>query len=332
MIQIVTFPAAEGFIVPYKGWDVFRHMLKRYGVDGVEALWIPGEKDKTMPNDMLVGCQLAIVDDWFDFMKKDAPELMRRYSSWSRVHMCYSGIHPFNLLAAYRQNLEEAIACDVKYVVYEVFNITSEEFWTYEWRHDDYAILDATIETINYLLRNTEPTFDFLVENSWWPGFRFTDPHMTEYLLSRINYPRVGIMLDTGHLMNTDPSIQNEADGADYILSQYRAHGELGKYVRGLKLNQSISGAYAMASRLPLDAIPEEFLVPDNDDGEAAWQMRMRFIDRKNAWSSPAAGLVVSEIEPEYLCHNSYYIDQMTRFYRRLSLQQKAIEEGYSLL
>ena len=332
MIQTASFPGADSFVIPYKGWDVFRHMLKREGIDGLECLWIPGEKDKTLPDDMLIGCRLSIVDDWYDFMKKDTPELLRRYSTWHRVQMCYSGIHPFNLLVAYRQNLEEAIAGNVQYVVYEVANVTSEEFWTYEWQHDDYAILDATIEIINRLLRNVEPTFDFLLQNSWWPGFTFTDPKLTEYLLSHIDYPRVGIMLDTGHLMNTDTSIRSQEEGAEYILSQYRAHGELGKNVLGLNFNQSISGAYAKASCLPLDAIPKEFLVPDCEDGEIMQQIRLRYIDQKKAWSSPVAGLIIDEIEPKYLCHAFYYCDSMMPFFKQLKQQKTAIEEGYKLL
>ena len=50
------------------------------------------------------------------------------------------------------------------------------------------------------------------------PEFKFTEPEKTEYLLSRINYPRVGIMLDTGHLMNTDWHIRSQWDGIKYIL------------------------------------------------------------------------------------------------------------------
>ena len=79
-------------------------------------------------------------------------------------------------------------------------------------------MLDAAIEFINELLRGVEPTFDFLVENQWWPGFTFTDPEKTEYLLSGINYPRVGIMLDTGHLMSTNQGIRSQKQAVAYIL------------------------------------------------------------------------------------------------------------------
>ena len=33
-----------------------------------------------------------------------------------------------------------------------------------------------------------------------------------------MSYPRRGIMLDTGHLMITEPAIADEDEGADYIL------------------------------------------------------------------------------------------------------------------
>ena len=105
-------------------------------------------------------------------------------------------------------------------------------------------LLPGAIEFINHLLWKVEPTFDFLVENQWWPGFTFTDPAETEYLLSRIDYPRTGIMLDTGHLMNTNTRLRTQRQGVEYILKQYRAHGELAKRVLGVHFHQSLSGAY----------------------------------------------------------------------------------------
>lgn len=39
-------------------------------------------------------------------------------------------------------------------------------------------------------------------------------------LFEKIKHKNVGIMLDTGHLMNTNPELQTEEDGIEYILKQ----------------------------------------------------------------------------------------------------------------
>lgn len=51
-------------------------------------------------------------------------------------------------------------------------------------------------------------------------------------------------MLDTGHLMNTNPELQTEQDGIEYILKTVKALGEDRKLIRGLHLNCSLSGDY----------------------------------------------------------------------------------------
>ncbi len=119
-----------------------------------------------------------------------------------------------------------------------------EESCTYRWLHSDCEVLDGAIEFINELLRGVEPSFDFLVENQWRPGFTFTEPEKTEYLLSQIEYPRKGIMLDTGHLMNTNRDIRSQADGINYISEMIGLHGSMKDRIKGVHFHQSVSGRY----------------------------------------------------------------------------------------
>ena len=83
-----------------------------------------------------------------------------------------------------------------------------------------------------------------LFENLWWPGLRLTDPAVVRAFFEKITHKNVGIMLDTGHLMNTDPSLQSERDGVEYILKIVKALGQDRKLIRGLHLNCSLSGEY----------------------------------------------------------------------------------------
>ena len=200
---------------------------------------------------------------------------------------------------AYRADLERAVRCGARYTVFHVSDVSQEEGWTYRWLHDDRAVLDASLEIINEMLRGVAPTFDFLVENQWWPGFTFTDPAQTDYLLSRINFPRVGVMLDTGHLMNTNPDLKTQEEGAAYIRRCYRAHGQLGKAVLGLHFHQSLSGDYVRAHvGVYPEAVPRDFF-----EGFAANYAHVQQIDRHEPWTVPEAGRLVREIAPKYLTH-----------------------------
>ncbi len=327
MIQSINFPIAPSCIAPYGSWEGLDRKLKALGLDGVEGIWDPDEVDETFPAAMLTGCHLIFYPDWLDFYRQDEAALLRKFRSMETVEKAYRGTRPEDLVAQYREDLARAIRYGADYVVFHVSDVSQEEGWTYRWLHDDYAVMDASLEIINDILRDASPTFDFLVENQWWPGFTFTDPEKTEYLLSRINFPRVGIMLDTGHLMNTNPSLRSQKQGAEYILRQYRAHGELGRAVLGMHFHQSLSRDYVRShiGTYP-ESVPRDFF-----EGFSANYSHVQQIDRHNPWTVPEAGLIVHEIAPKYLTHEltgKKHRSQLAAAKRQL----EAIRKGFAML
>ena len=327
MIQSINFPIMQSCIAPYGSWEALDKKLKALGLDGVEGIWDPDEIDETFPAAMLTGCHLIFYPDWLDFFRQNVPELLRKFGSMETVERAYRGSRPEDLVEQYRADLARAIRYGAKYMVFHVSDVSQEEGWTYRWLHDDYAVLDASLEIINELLRGREPNFDFLLENQWWPSFTFTDPKKTEYLLSRVDYPRVGIMLDTGHLMNTDLSIRSQKQGAAYILERYRAHGELGKAVLGMHFHQSLSRDYVRGhvGTYP-ESVPRDFF-----EGFSANYYHVQHIDRHNPWTVPEAGLIVHEIAPKYLTHElagKKHCSQLAAVKRQL----EAVRKGFALL
>ena len=327
MIQSINFPIVPECIAPYGGWAALAERLRALGIDGVEGIWDPEDVDGTFPAEMLTGCHLVFWPDWLDFYRQNEPELIRKFGSLEILGKIYPGPKPEDLVEAFRKDLARAVRCGARYVVFHVSDVSQEECWTYRWLHDDYAVLDASLEIINEILKGMEPTFEFLVENQWWPGFTFTEPEKTEYLLSRIKFSRTGIMLDTGHLMNTNPALRSQEEGAAYILQKYRAHGELRKAVRGMHFHQSVSGDYVRShvGTYP-DSVPREYL-----EGFAANYAHVQRIDRHEPWTAPEAGLVVHEIAPKYLTHelaNKENCPQLTA----AKIQIEAIQKGFALL
>ena len=199
----------------------------------------------------------------------------------------------------FRDDLAYAVSLGTPYVVFHVSDISLEETYTYRWLHTDEEVLDCSLEFINELLRGVEPSFDFLVENQWWPGFTFTEPQKTEYLLSKIRYPRVGIMLDTGHLMNSNLRIRNQSQGIDYILDMIRSHGSLARYIKGMHFHQSVSGAYV---RKNTGKVPED-LPEDYFEAFAVQYSHIQKIDTHRPWTDPDCVRIIDEVCPEYLTH-----------------------------
>ena len=299
MIQSINFPLSSFSVAPYGGWDALAAAIRALGLDGVEGIVDPVELDESFSPGLLSGYHMVFYPDWLDFYRRNEPELLRKFGSWDMIRRVFLGTRPEDLMRQFKKDLDFALSMNTPYVVFHVSDVSLEEGYTYRWLHTDKEVLDGAVEFINELLRGVEPTFDFLVENQWWPGFTFTDPAQTEYLLSRIEYPRKGIMLDTGHLMNTNPSLRTQAEGIEYIRRAYHAHGRLGEYVLGIHFHQSLSGRYV---RKNTGKLPEDFPA---DYFEAFFREypHIENIDRHRPWTDPRCVVLLDEIRPKYLTH-----------------------------
>ena len=299
MIQSMNFPISAYSIAPYGSWDILAAKVRALGLDGIEGISDPFDPDDSFPTSLLSGYHMVFYADWLDFYRQDRSALLRKFGSMETVRSFYRGTQPEDLMKQFRDDLDLAISMHTPYVVFHVSDVSIEEGYTYRWLHTDREVLDAAIGFINELLRGTDPTFDFLVENQWWPGFTFTDPQKTEYLLSGIEYPRTGIMLDTGHLMNTNPKIRTQADGIEYILEMIRRHGSLKSSILGMHFHQSLSGAYVRktAGRFPED-MPADYF-----EAFSKSYAHIRMIDRHHPWTDPECVKILDEVQLSYLTH-----------------------------
>lgn len=300
MFQSLSLPICRSVLDPCGGWDGIRTALRELEIDGIEAIWGGAwEEMLPPPADIPCGYHLTFWPDWLDFYRDDRAALARKFGSAEAAYVFYGGRGGEHLLSDYKADLARAIAVGAKYVVFHVSDVSLEEGYTYRWEHTHEEVIDAAIECINELLRDIEPTFDFLVENQWWPGFTFTDPALTARLLEGIRYPRKGILLDTGHLMNCNTAIRTEAEGLAYIHAMLDRHGALSREIRGMHLHQSVSGAYVRTWGGKLPAW-------ESDDYGARFGQsygHILQIDRHEPWTDAGVAALIERIEPRYLTH-----------------------------
>ena len=299
MIQTVNFPISSYSIGRYGDWENLRKKIYALGLDGIEAINSPDEVVPDFPEDLVAGYHMTFFVDWVDFWRQDEVKLLHKFGSREMIERVYGGRTPEDLLRHFRNDLAVGQRLKTPYMVFHVSDVSLEEGYTYKWLHSDMEVLDGAIDFINHLLWKVEPTIDFLIENQWWPGFKFTDPKLTEYILSRIEYPRVGIMLDTGHLMNANTKLNTQAEGIAWIMKNIMEHGELAKRIYGLHFHQSLSGAYV---RSHTGSVPPEF------QGDYFEKFGINYshilqIDRHMPWTDPNCVKILDTVQPKYLTH-----------------------------
>ena len=200
------------------------------------------------------------------------------------------------LIRHYRKDLDYARRMRAEYVVFHVTQVSYAESLTYEMRHSDAEVVDAAAAFINELLDGQDYPFWFLMENLWWPGLNMLDAAITSRLLSKVHYEKKGIMLDTGHFMNNHYHLQTPEDAIVCLNQMFDAHEPLLPMIRGIHLNQSLSGAY-MKDYL------QHPLTPKDDPEALATQAFLHIfqIDQHRPFTAPGVRELVDRIAPLYV-------------------------------
>ncbi|MDO4555603.1 MAG: TIM barrel protein [Lachnospiraceae bacterium] len=256
----MNFSIYDGMLSRYEDSGDIMRACKERGLNGLEVIRA-GESDqgKILPG-MVNGVHLYFHIFWMDWWKGDYERLDQEFDSREQWVEYFGGMDRESYLKSIRDDLDYAQEMGAKYVVFHVSEVTLRESYTYQYRYSDEEVIDAAAEVINLVLSGKEYPFDFLVENLWWSGLTLKDPAFTRRLLDKIETKRKGIMLDTGHYMNTSSELLTPEDAVAYLNKMLDAHENAGllPYFKGMHLQMSLSGGYVkwqknMWNRTPLD-------------------------------------------------------------------------------
>ena len=322
MITTFNLPLCQEYLAEYGDWRGLQREAAALGCAGIEGIWAGEELAAELPADLLQGYHLTFFPDWLDMYRNRQTAVKNKFGSMAIAFEHYGGWGPECLLRRYREDLARAERLHPRYLVFHVSDVSLEEGFTYQWQHSNDEVIEAALEVINALLVDyaAEAPWEFLVENQWWPGFTFTEPQQTERLLNGINYPRKGIMLDFGHLLNCNLALHTQAEGAAYVQSMLDRHGQLIQAVRGVHLHYSLSGEFVQrhTGQLPPWWENAYYAVRSVYCYEQVLQ-----IDRHLPWTDEAVLPVLERIAPAYLTHEFNVGSRLER--RQAVLQQQKL-------
>lgn len=284
-------------------WDDMRRFQSRddlldlmRGFDGVELMHFDEDERGVIPPERVIGLHMSYFPCWLDFWNGNEDAVRREFDSLENACQVYGGCDRSAILDRFRQDLKNAHRWGAEYVVFHISESTIGECFSMQYRHSDEEVIDAVTELLNELFADEDGSIALLMENLWQPGLTFTRPEMTRRLLDGVRYPNKGIMLDTGHLLHTNLSLHTQQEGLDYIHRLLDAHGDLCRHIRGMHLNQSLTGEYMQE----IKCNPPDL---SGDYAERCGQMFMYAFtaDKHQPFTCPGVDALVERIAPEYL-------------------------------
>lgn len=301
----------------YPDRESFLHMLS--GFDGVELMCFEPDEQGIIPAEKVNGVHMICPYYWVDFWNGDRAACLKEFDTDGNIRAYYGGDTRQSLLDSFRRDLEIARRYEAEYVVFHVADSGIEETILGEYKHTDAEVIDACCELVNALFSDVENGPMLLLENLWEPGLRFTDPEMTARLLNGVKYAKKGLMLDTGHLMHTMPSLRTQAQYLAYIHEMLDMHGDLCREIRGVHLNQSLTGGLM---RRYMNHPPT--IAADYESRRAQIYDYVFQIDRHRPFTCPGVRELIERISPDYLTFE-FISNDRAEHERMLRAQKKAL-------
>lgn len=299
----MNFSVYDGMLKRYKDSEDIKNAYKKGGLNGLEVIRA-GEPDggKILPG-MVNGVHLYFHIFWMDWWKGDYERLDAEFDSRQQWIDYYGGLDREVYLNYLRDDLNYAEEIGAKYVVFHVAEVTLRESYVYQYKYTDEEVIDASLEIINTLLEEQEYHFDFLVENLWWSGLTLKNVNLTKRLVEGIHSDRKGIMLDTGHYMNTSCELKTPEDAVEYLNEMLDVHEKAGllSWMKGIHLQMSLSGDYVKKQRKEWESNPLDFeKIPFYELFRIAYEHAC-FIDLHQPFIGKGVKELVERIAPNYV-------------------------------
>lgn len=272
--------------------------VRRLGLDGIEHLVFGKETPKPSFKESSVGVHLAYWPYWLGFWNNNKERLKREFKSAKARNDYYFGaLNKDEWLSVIQQNLIAAASIAPEYMVWHVSEADIRETYTFDFQYTDLEVLEAAAEVFNAVSMSIPSYITVLFENLWWPGLRLTDKEKVKFFFDRIQRKNVGIMLDTGHLMNTNPDLTNESEAADYVCRTVENLGELAELIKGVHLSCSLSGSYQKS-------FGRRF---NQQITYAEMYKHIVNIDQHKPFQTKAARRILDYLQPAYVTHEMIY-------------------------
>ncbi len=293
------------------------------GFDGLEIQVLDDPPEGLIDPAWVTGVHMACIPCWYALWTQDEQALADEFGDLKTAEDYYGGLTRDALLRRFRRDLFHADRFGAEYVVFHVAESCIIESFTEDYLRSDEQIGEACADMLNILFEGRASGPRLLLENLWQPGMNLRRPEITRDLLAAVRYPNKGIMLDTGHLMNTNTALRSQAEAVPYIHAVLDAHKAAGfdlcEAARGIHLNASISGELAERVKKAPPSLHGSY-----EERSAAMFVHVFERDRHEPFTAPGVKQLVERIAPDHLTAELITMDQDDRR-KKNSLQLAAL-------
>lgn len=309
-------------------WKGLQEYVSEKNIDGVELLIGYDYPSDEIPKDIVKSIHLPFWVTWLDVWRKGEEAAKYYFPDMPADHLqyCCGGNNASEMVATQKKLWEYAALFQPAHAVLHAAHVELEHAFTRDFTYKSTEVLASFAEMLNRTAQefgNGEPPVTIAIENLWWPGLDFLFPAQADDFASRINFSNWNLILDTGHLMNTNPALRCEDEAVDFILDRIsRLSKDIQDKMKSLHLNSSLSGEYQI--KQVMNGLPSGWTDLNHSDKYSAARNHVLQIDQHLPFQTERVKEIIREVEPEIVVHE-FITKRIEEFSKKLDVQLRVL-------
>lgn len=301
MKELINYCPVDGYPTDLpRMQEEIKQFLVETELDGIELFLYGNIPVINSYKKITTGVHLKYWPYWLEFWRGNNEQAISIWGTQEKVREYYFGAQTQSeWLEAIKENIKLALREEPEYLVWHVADSDNEEALTYNFKHTDEEVVTAAAEVFNAVSEVIPEDVTVLFENLWWPGLTLLDKNIVEKFFSLVKRENVGVMLDTGHLINTNRLVRNEDEALAYICEVISGLGNLKNKIKGIHLNYSLSGIYVESFlRQPMNI---------RKNTNSTIMPHIIKIDQHKPWQKVNLNILLDSLDIKYVVHELFY-------------------------
>lgn len=288
-------------------WDGLKAYIKENNLDGVELLIGYDHPSDDIPKDIVKSVHLPFWVTWLDVWRKGEEAAKHYFPHMRDEHLkfCCGGKNASDMIASQKQLWENAALLNPVHAVLHAAHVELEHAYTRDFTYKSTEVLSSFAEMLNRTAQefsNGEPPVKLAIENLWWPGLDLLFPAVADDFASQLNFSNWDLLLDTGHIMNTNIALRCEDEAIDFVLDRIsRLSKDVQNKINSLHLNLSLSGEYQLEQ--VMNGLPSNWNDLDRAEKYSVTRQHVLKIDQHLPFQTVRVKEIISEVNPEIVIH-----------------------------
>lgn len=310
------------------GWEGLEEYVTEKNIDGVELLIAYDSPFEEIPKGIVKSVHLPFWVSWLDVWRKGEEAAKYYYPNMSPEHLqfCCGGKNSIEMIASQKKLWEYAAHFNPAHAVLHAAHVELEHTFTHDFTYKSTEVLSGFSEMLNrtaHEFNDGEPPVTLAIENLWWPGLDFLFPAEADDFASRLDFSNWNMLLDTGHLMNTNIALRDEDEAIDFVLDRIsRLSKDIQAKINSLHLNLSLSGEYQI--KQVMSGLPIGWSDLSHAEKYTTARNHVLQIDQHLPFQSGRVKEIIQEVAPENVIHE-FITKDIEEYSEKLEIQLSAL-------